>query len=326
MSKSVINIIKNFGVVPVITIEDADKAEKLAEALMNGGLPVMEITFRTAAAQEAISRIRRAFPEAILGAGTVLTCRQVDRAITAGADFIVAPGFNREIVEYATSCGIPMIPGAATPGEMEQAMALGLDTVKFFPAEQNGGIAAIKAIGGPYKNLSLLPTGGINLKNLSSYLALNNVAACGGSWMAPAGLIAEGRFDEITALVRDSIRAVLGFKLAHVGINCADEGAAQAVAGCFDPIGMDLPQQGNSSIFCLDRGVEVLKTPGRGMNGHIAVSTNDINRAMFYLKRFGVSLDEGSIRKNDAGEVTSVYTEKEVGGFAVHLIRQRADQ
>ena len=161
----------DLGIIPVVAIDDAQKAVPLAKALAKGGLPAAEITFRTEAAEEAIRLIAKECPDVLIGAGTVLTKEQADRAIAAGAQFIVSPGFNPEMVKYVLSKGCPMLPGTATPGEMEQAMSLGLDAVKFFPAEQNGGIAKLKAVAGPYKNLRWMPTGGVTTKNLNDYLA-----------------------------------------------------------------------------------------------------------------------------------------------------------
>ena len=168
------------GIIPVIAIEDAAKAVPLAKALVAGGLPAAEVTFRTAAAEEAIRAIAQEVPEMLVGAGTVLTPEQLDRALDAGSQFIVSPGFNPEMVKYGISKGALMLPGTATGGEMEQAMALGLEVVKFFPAEQNGGIAKIKALAGPYKNLRWMPTGGVTTKNMMDYLSFDR------SWPAAA--------------------------------------------------------------------------------------------------------------------------------------------
>ena len=179
----VLKQISDIGIVPVIAIDDAEKAVPLAKALAAGGLPVAEVTFRTAAGEAAIRAISREVPEMLVGAGTVLTHDQLDRALDAGARFIVSPGFNPDTVRYGLSKGALMIPGTATPGEMEQAMALGLEVVKFFPAEQNGGVAKLKALAGPYKTLKWMPTGGVNAKNLADYLAFDQIVACGGTWM-----------------------------------------------------------------------------------------------------------------------------------------------
>ena len=212
--------ISDIGIVPVIAIDDAEKAVPLAKALVAGGLPVAEVTFRTAAGEAAIRAISREVPEMLVGAGTVLTHDQLDRALDAGARFIVSPGFNPDMVRFGLSKGALMVPGTATPGEMEQAMALGLEVVKFFPAEQNGGVAKLKALAGPYKTLKWMPTGGVNAKNLADYLAFDQIVACGGTWMVKKDLIQQENWAEITRLSREAVRTMLGFSLDHVGINC----------------------------------------------------------------------------------------------------------
>ena len=185
--------ISDIGIVPVIAIDDAEKAVPLAKALVAGGLPVAEVTFRTAAGEAAIRAISREVPEMLVGAGTVLTHDQLDRALDAGARFIVSPGFNPDMVRYGLSKGALMVPGTATPGEMEQAMALGLEVVKFFPAEQNGGVAKLKALAGPYKTLKWMPTGGVNAKNLADYLAFDQIVACGGTGPPRRGVYQDPR-------------------------------------------------------------------------------------------------------------------------------------
>ena len=196
------------GIVPVIAINDAADAVPLAKALIDGGLPCAEVTFRTAAAADAIKAMTEAYPEMVVGAGTVLTTEQVDRAVECGAKFIVSPGLNPEVVKYCLDKGIPVTPGTQTPSEMEQAMALGLDFVKFFPAEPAGGLKMIKAVAAPYVNLSFMPTGGINANNVRDYLAYDRIVACGGSWMVPNKLVKEGKFDEIKALVAEAAAIV----------------------------------------------------------------------------------------------------------------------
>ena len=198
--------IHEIGIVPVVAIDDASDAVPLAEALVKGGLHIAEITFRTDAAEEAIKAIAGNVKQMIVGAGTVLTNEQIDRAVNAGASFIVSPGFNPKTLEYALSKGICMIPGTATPGEMEQAMGYGLDVVKFFPAELNGGLAMLKALAGPYRNLRWMPTGGINADNIADYLSFDKVIACGGTWMVSKNLIADKKWDEITALCIEAVK------------------------------------------------------------------------------------------------------------------------
>lgn len=192
------------GIIPVVVLDDAKDAEPLGKALCEGGLPCAEVTFRTAAAPEAIATLTRKFPEMLVGAGTVLTPEQVDNAAAAGAKFIVSPGLNPRVVKHCLDKGIPVIPGTQTPSEMLQAMDLGLNVVKFFPAENVGGLATIKAIAAACTELKFVPTGGINAKNVRDYLAYDKILACGGSWMVKKDLVKDGKWDELTALVREA--------------------------------------------------------------------------------------------------------------------------
>ena len=198
--------IGEIGVVPVIAISDAEKAIPLAKALSAGGIPCAEVTFRTAEGEECIRRIAHGLPDVLLGAGTVLTVEQADRAVKAGAKFIVTPGFNPKVVGYCVDHGILIVPGCSTPSDMEAAIEFGLDTVKFFPAEQAGGLAYIKACAAPYTGLHFMPTGGINAGNLGKYAAFSKITACGGSWMVSKELLDAGNFDEITRLSREAVR------------------------------------------------------------------------------------------------------------------------
>lgn len=200
--------IGKIGVVPVIAISDVERAVPLAKALIEGGVPCAEVTFRTAEGEECIRRMAEAVPEILVCAGTVLTTDQVDRAVKAGAKFVVSPGFNSKIVAYCAEKGVLIVPGCATPSDMEAAMEFGLDVVKFFPAEQAGGLAYIKAVSAPYQGLSFMPTGGINAGNIGKYTAFNKIVACGGSWMVTKELIDAGNFEEITRLCREAVQIV----------------------------------------------------------------------------------------------------------------------
>ena len=204
----VLEALSKIGIVPVVVINDARDAKPLAEALIKGGLPCAEVTFRTDAAEESIRIISENFPKMLVGAGTVLTTEQVDRAVAAGAKFIVAPGLNPVVVEYCVKKGIPVVPGTATPSEMEQAMSFGLDVVKFFPAENNGGLSMIKAVAAPYVGLRFMPTGGINAENVRDYLKYDRILCCGGSWMVKGDLIKAGDFAKIEALTREAAAIV----------------------------------------------------------------------------------------------------------------------
>ncbi len=196
--------LRKIGIVPVVVLNDAKDALPLGECLMEGGLPCAEVTFRTAAAEDSIRQMAKAFPDMLIGAGTVLTTEQADRAIDAGAKFIVSPGFNPRVTEYVLNKGIPMTPGVCTPTEIEAAMSLGLDVLKFFPAEPSGGLKMIKALCAAYVNLQIMPTGGINPENVRDYLKYDRIVTCGGSWMVSGSLIKEGRFEEIKRMVREA--------------------------------------------------------------------------------------------------------------------------
>jgi len=318
---AVLEKISNIGIVPVVVLDDAKDAAPLADALCKGGLPCAEVTFRTAAAEEAIKNMVEAHPEMMVGAGTVLTTEQVDRAVNAGAKFIVAPGFNPTIVKYCQSKGVPMVPGINNPSNIEAAIELGLDVVKFFPAEQSGGIAMIKAMAAPYVNMKFMPTGGISAKNLNDYLSFDKIIACGGSWMVKKDLVAAGKFDEIQALTEEAVRLMLGFNLRHIGVNCADEAEADSVADTYENLFGFAKKVGNSSIFA---GIEIEanKKPGRGANGHIAIGTNSVARAKNYLEtvKGAKFIEDSAVVKN--GKLIAIYLEDEIGGFAVHLVQK----
>ncbi|ELX7502743.1 bifunctional 4-hydroxy-2-oxoglutarate aldolase/2-dehydro-3-deoxy-phosphogluconate aldolase [Vibrio fluvialis] len=194
--------LQQIKIVPVIAINDAAHAVPLAKVLVENGLPCAEVTFRTDAAQESIRLMRDAYPELLIGAGTVLTTQQVDQAISAGADFIVSPGLNPTTVRYCQQRGIAIVPGVNNPSLVEQAMELGLKTLKFFPAEPSGGVAMLKALSAVYPVL-FMPTGGVNPCNVADYLAIPLVVACGGTWMVPSDLMDCGNWDEIARLVRE---------------------------------------------------------------------------------------------------------------------------
>ncbi len=318
---SIINDIAAIGIVPVIKIDDPQNAVPLARALFDGGIPAAEVTFRTACAKEAIALIAKALPDMLLGAGTVLTTKQADEAIEAGAKFIVSPGLNPTVVRHCVSKGIPIVPGCANPSDIEAALELGLDVVKFFPAEQAGGINMIKAMAAPYTNVKFMPTGGINPKNLMDYLSFPKVLACGGSWMVKEELINEGRFDEIKALSREAITTMLGFELAHIGINPEKDENPDTIAGTFENLFAFTKKVGSSSIFA-GSAVEVMKTPYLGKKGHIAIRTNSIERAIRYLKFMGARFDEDTAKYNAKNQMVAIYLSEEIGGFAVHLLQK----
>ena len=206
--KDITERFEKLGVVPVVVLEDAKDAVPLATALVEGGLPCAEVTFRTEAAEESIRLMTEQFPEMLVGAGTVLTVEQVDAAVRAGAKFIVSPGFDAEIVDYCLKNEIPVFPGCIPPSEVAQAVKRGLKVVKFFPAEPAGGISMIKAMAAPYTGLKFMPTGGINAKNLGEYLSCDKIVCCGGSWMVKGELVKTGEFNKIRQLTEEARRLV----------------------------------------------------------------------------------------------------------------------
>ena len=204
----VLEKIQKIGIVPVVVLNDAKDAAPLAKALCDGGLPCAEVTFRTDAAEESIRIMAEQFPNMLVGAGTVLTTDQVDRAVAAGAKFIVSPGLNPKIVRYCVEKNIPITPGTTNPSDIEQAIECGLEVVKFFPAEPAGGLKYIRAIAAPYTMMKFMPTGGINPQNVREYLAYDRIAACGGSWMVKNMMIENNEFDRIEELVKEAVEIV----------------------------------------------------------------------------------------------------------------------
>lgn len=199
---------KKIGIIPVVVLDDAKDAKPLGQALMEGGLPCAEVTFRTEAAEESIRIMTKEFPDMLVGAGTVLTTEQVDRAVAAGAKFIVSPGINPKIVDYCVKKNIPITPGTCNPSNVETALEFGLDVVKFFPAEPAGGLKYIKAIAAPYTGVRFMPTGGINAENVKEYLKYDRIIACGGSWMVKGDLIKSGNFEKIKELTAEAAAIV----------------------------------------------------------------------------------------------------------------------
>lgn len=311
---------QKLGIIPVVKIDNAKDAAPLAKALCEGGLPVAEVTFRTEAAEEAIRLMVEACPDMFVGAGTVLTTEQVDRAVAAGAKFIVSPGLNPKIVKYCIEKGVPITPGTSSPTDIEQAIELGLEAVKFFPAEASGGLAKIKAMAAPYVNMMFMPTGGINQKNIISYLDFPKILACGGSWMVSEALINSGEFDEIKKLTREAVNTMLGFELKHVGINAKSEDEADSVATSFEKLFGFAKNVGNSSIFA-GSAVEVMKQPYLGANGHIAIQTNYIERAVYHMELQGFEFDKETAKYKN-GKMVAIYLKGEIGGFAVHLVQK----
>ncbi len=319
--EAILKQISEVGIVPVIKIDRVEDALPLAKALCDGGLPVAEVTFRTECAKDAMAVITKELPEMLVGAGTVLTVQQVDDAVEAGAKFIVSPGLNPAIVKYCQQKGVMIVPGCANPSDVECAIELGLDVVKFFPAEAAGGIKMIKAMAAPYTKMRFMPTGGINASNLNDYLSFDKIVACGGSWMVNEELIATKQFDKIASLTEEAVKAMLGIELAHVGVNMDDAAAAQVASQEFAKLLCQPVKEGNSSFF-VGTGIEVTKTPALGAKGHIAYRTNYLARAINYLQSKGVKFNMETAKYDAKGKMVAVYLEAEIGGFAIHLVQK----
>jgi 2-dehydro-3-deoxyphosphogluconate aldolase/(4S)-4-hydroxy-2-oxoglutarate aldolase len=318
----VVDQFENVGIVPVIKLEKVENAEKLAKALRDGGINCAEVTFRAKGADQVIKSMTKAYPDMFVGAGTVLTCEQADAAYAAGAKFCVAPGLNPKVVKHCLDNGIPFAPGVSSASEIEQALELGLDFVKFFPAEQAGGLAYIKSVCGPYTTMRFMPTGGITADNLNSYLAYNKIVCCGGSWIVPSALLDAEDWAGITKLCREAIDKMLGFQMVHVGLNCANPQEAESVADKFDTAFGFTKKVGNSSVFA-STYVECMKAPFKGDNGHIAISTNSVKRAVYQLKMRGFEADETSFKYDKSGNLNVAYLKDQFGGFAVHLVLKK---
>ena len=318
----VVKQLSKIGIVPVIKIDNAADAKPLAKALIDGGLPAAEITFRTKCAAEAIKNITEAFPEMLVGAGTVLTTEQVDAAIAAGSKFLVSPGLNPKVTGYCLSKGVPMLPGCSNPSDVEAALELGLTTVKFFPAEAAGGLKMLKAMAAPYGQLTFMPTGGINENNLLDYLKFGKIVACGGSFMVNEDLIKNKKWDEITALTRNAVKIMLGLEFTHMGINNDNIEEAKKGAKLFELMFGLTNRETSKSTFAGEQ-LELMHGKGPGKHGHIGIRTNFVDRAMAYFTRMGFEFDESSITYDDkSGKPKFVYFKDEICGFAVHLVQK----
>jgi len=316
----VIKRLGNCGIVPVVVLDRVEDAVPTAKALLAGGVDVIEITLRTAAGLGAIREVAKHCPEVCVGAGTVISLEQCKMAVDAGAKFIVSPGFNRTLVEWCIENQISVTPGCVTPTEITEATALGLNVLKFFPANIYGGLAAMKALSGPFGGVKFIPTGGISDKNLSEYVSAPFVHAVGGSWLCAKADIAAGNFEKITKLSAEAVQTTLGFELTHVGINCNTADEAMGVSKQFDVAFGTGVKDGSSSIFA-GSGIEVMKSKYLGANGHIAMKTANIERAIAALSQRGFEIDPETAKYN-GDKMIAIYLKQDFGGFAVHLLQK----
>lgn len=311
--------IHGIGIVPVIALENVEDAAPLAHALCNGGLPVAEVTYRTACAHDAMIEMKKACPQMLVGAGTVLTKEQVDSALDAGAEFIVSPGLNPEIVRYCQEKNVPILPGTANASDIEVALSLGLTAVKFFPAEPLGGIKMISALAAPYTQMKFMPTGGVSPKNMKDYLSNPKIIACGGTWMIDKKAMQEKNFAKIEELTRQAVREMLEIKIKHIGINVPTaeaKGTAEMMARLFQGVVSETSKGyfGSPLIEVMNEGFHV------GTHGHIAMGVSSTERAMAYFKALGYEFDEESVTYDAHGDAKFAYFKGEFAGFGVHLV------
>ena len=312
-------LIYKYGLVPVVTVDKKEHALPLAKALIGGELEIAEITFRTECAAEAMAAITAEYPDMLVGAGTILTTEQAQKAIDAGAKFIVTPGFDENLVKFCQDKGILIIPGCATPGDVQKAVACGLDVVKFFPAEAAGGLKMIRSLAAAYKGVRFLPTGGITPDKFSEYLLDPSVIAVGASCIAPRELMEKEDFEAIRKLARDAMFAVLNFEFCHMGINCySDEEGYTNLFRLADMFNLVMGDTRSSSY--VGREVEITKMAFtvRGPHGHLGYYADNLERAVFYLEKKGVEFDHEHVKPFN-GKTYVIYLKEQIAGFAVHI-------
>ena len=295
------------------------KAKVAAEKYDITVLMAAEVTFRTDAAEESIKILAENYPDMLVGAGTVLTTEQVDRAVNAGAKFIVSPGLNPKVVKYCVDKGIPVTPGCSNPSDVEVAIELGLDVVKFFPAEAAGGLNMIKSMAAPYTKMKFMPTGGVSPKNMKDYLSNPKIIACGGTWMIDKKAMQEKNFAKIEELTRQAVREMLEIKIKHIGINVPTaeaKGTAEMMARLFQGVVSETSKGyfGSPLIEVMNEGFHV------GTHGHIAMGVSSTERAMAYFKALGYEFDEESVTYDAHGDAKFAYFKGEFAGFGVHLV------
>lgn len=310
------------GLVPVVVLEKAEDAVMATRALLDAGIDIMEITLRTDAALQAIAAIRTAYPEVLVGAGTVLSLEKAREAVAAGAQFIVSPGFNADIVQWCLEHNIPVTPGCVTPTEIDRALSYGLKILKFFPADIFGGLKACAAFNGPFgpQGVKFIPTGGVNNDNLADFADKPYIHAVGGSWLCGKDDIAIHNFKKITDTAAKAIDILLGFEFAHMGVNGTSEEDSLRTVRTLETAFKLTPKYGNSSNFA-GPAIEVTKEAGLGKYGHIAIRVNNMERALYYLKKRGFTADENTA-KYKGNKMNAIYLTEEIGGFAVHLLQK----
>lgn len=309
------------GIIPLVKLEDIRDTLPLMGALTAAGIKVVEIVFRSSIAKDAIKLISSKCQNMLVGAGTVISIDQVNEAISAGAKYIVTPSFNSKVVDRCIKLGIPVFPGCSNATDVEQAYERGLKVVKFFPSELLGGVPMLKALSKTYPFMRFLPTGGINSDNLNNYLSFNNVLCCGGTFLVDEELIRQGKFEEVTKNVREAINKMLNIQLDHIAIN-TDEAQGKKLLKTISQL------SGNNYMESEGKynGIEAVFENQFGKIGHIAFSSPNLERCVYYLAERGFSIDPDSIVKNDNGKMIKVNLEGDNAGFILRLIRKNGKE
>ena len=317
MSK-VLDLVSQIGIVPLVVLENKEDAVPLGKALVDGGIPIAEVTFRTDAALDVIKEMCKV-KGLCVGAGTVHNLTQAKDAVAAGATFIVSPGINVEVVKWCNEKNIPILPGIVSPTDVELALSLGLSNLKFFPAENYGGIKTLKALSGPFSKVKFLPTGGVTEENYIEYLNLPNVLAVGGSFIMPSQYIKAKEWNKIAAKCKELITKKHGFRVSHFGINTASKEKANTAALLFSKLfGFEVDERVPS--YFASPEIEIMNSVGLGKCGHIGIKCNNVESAMTYLKGLGVEFLEDTFRFDEKGRVKFAYLKDEIAGFAVHIM------
>lgn len=318
--KKILEQLEAIGLLPVIKIEECEDALPLAKALVDGGIDAAEITYRTACATEAIAAIHAAYPEMLLGAGTIRSVEQAQEAIQAGASFLITPGFNEDVVAWCKDHDVCIIPGVSSASEIEQAQRYHITTLKFFPAESSGGAKKLKDFAAPYPDITFIPTGGIDEQNLHDYLQLPNVLAIGGSFMIKADAMKQKQWDVIRNTCEQAITTMLSYELMHIGIHATTSETAKQHATLLCSL-FHFPYYEKPKSHFAGRGFEIVNKLGNDEHGHFAIYTPYPLRAMYQLAKKGIHFDESSITRNkQTNRINFVYLKESIAGFGMHLI------
>ena len=309
--------IKEVGLLPLVSLDDLDKARKLARIMVEEQVPIMEVALRTNQALEIIKMISQEFPTIILGAGTVHTVEEAKKALENGAEFIVSPGINEDLISYCLEEEVPIYPGVATASEVERVRSFGLKTCKFFPAQASGGAKMLGQLKGPFEDMTFIPTGGISSDNMLDYLSLDNVLAIGGSFLCASDQVNKEDWDQVRKDIKEVIKKQYGFELLHLGLNSKDDEEAKKSVEILSFL-FDKDVFENKASYFVGDIFEVMKFDFLGDHGHVAIATNDITRAISYCERKGFDFDyETKAYAED--KLIAIYFKEQIAGWAFHL-------